>query len=114
MLAIAAARLGYEPVTAVDREAAAIEATRDNAAANGVRIAVVEADVLMGALPPAAVVLANLELGLIAAVAGRLRTRVLVASGYQAAHHPILPGWERRQRCELDGWAADLFEQEGT
>ena len=36
VLAIAAAKLGFGPVTAIDHEPAALEATRDNAAANGV------------------------------------------------------------------------------
>ena len=36
VLAIAAAKLGFGPVTAVDHDAAALEATRENARANGV------------------------------------------------------------------------------
>jgi ribosomal protein L11 methyltransferase len=113
VLAIAAARLGCGHVTALDRDRAAIEAAQANAVRNGVRIAVAVADVLAERLPEAELALANLELGLIELLAGRLQARVLVASGYQVAHDPILPGWERRQRRELDGWAADLFEQEG-
>lgn len=111
VLAIAAARLGCEPVTAVDRDLAALEATRRNAAANGVEIVAVGTDVLTGPLPAADVALANLELGLIAAVAGRLRSRLLVTSGYLAVDAPALPGWERRRHRERDGWAADLFER---
>ncbi|MGH3995723.1 MAG: 50S ribosomal protein L11 methyltransferase, partial [Pseudonocardiaceae bacterium] len=38
VLAIAAARLGFAPVAAVDTELVALEATRANAAANGVRL----------------------------------------------------------------------------
>ena len=42
MLAIAAAKLGFGPVTAVDNEPAALEATRANARANGVELDRVE------------------------------------------------------------------------
>jgi len=112
VLAIAAARLGCELVTAVDRDPAAIEATRGNAAVNGVSITAVEADVLTEHLPEADLALANLELGLVGPVSGRLRSRLLVTSGYLAGDVVALPGWEWRQRRELDGWAADLFERE--
>ena len=42
VLAIAAARLGFAPVTAFDNEPAAIEATRENARANAIRLERVE------------------------------------------------------------------------
>ena len=42
MLAIAAAKLGFAPVTALDHEPAAIDATLDNARANGVTLDRVE------------------------------------------------------------------------
>jgi ribosomal protein L11 methyltransferase len=112
VLAIAAARLGCTPVTAVDCEAAAIEATALNASANGVSIEVVEADVSSVRLPAAAVAVANLELALVETVAARLPGSVLLASGYLEADEPSPPGWKRRERRVLDGWAADLFERE--
>ena len=42
VLAIAAAKLGFDPVSALDNEPAAVEATRENARANGVELARVE------------------------------------------------------------------------
>lgn len=50
-LAIAAAKLGYDPVAAVDREPAAVTATRDHAARNGVAVSTEVTD-LTAADPP--------------------------------------------------------------
>ena len=58
MLAIAAAKLGFEPVTAVDHEPAALEATLDNARANGVTLERVERHDLRTNPPPVAPVMA--------------------------------------------------------
>ena len=40
------------------------------------------------------------------------RLGVLVASGYLVRDEPELPGWRRRERRTLDGWAADLYARE--
>jgi ribosomal protein L11 methyltransferase len=109
VLAIAAARLGYAPVVALDLDPAAVEATRVNAAANDVSIDVEAADVHVAFLPAARVAVANIALGAIEELAPRLRSTYLVASGYLARETPRLPGWERGDRREADGWAADLF-----
>ena len=53
VLAIAAARLGFAPVLAVDHDPAAIEATRRNAEANGVELELRLVDVLSEPLPAA-------------------------------------------------------------
>jgi ribosomal protein L11 methyltransferase len=69
VLAIAAARLGFQPVLALDNERESVEAARDNAAANDTAIEVRRFDLRSQALPspqgpcaegPAPVVLANL------------------------------------------------------
>jgi len=61
VLAIAAARLGWDPVLACDWEVASVEATRDNADVNGAPgIAVTRADLRREAGPWAPTVLANL------------------------------------------------------
>jgi ribosomal protein L11 methyltransferase len=109
VLAIAAARLGFAPVVAVDADPAAVDAARANARANGVRLDVRRADVLCDPLPAAPLVLANLEPGLVEALAPRLDARTLIASGYLAADDPAPAGWRRAARRELDGWAADRF-----
>lgn len=63
VLAILAAQLGADPVLAVDIEAAAVENTHENAAANGVDVQVFQGD--LSALPlsgqPADIILANIN-----------------------------------------------------
>jgi ribosomal protein L11 methyltransferase len=60
VLAIAAARLGWSPVRALDHDPLALEATSANAAANGAEVAVDRFDVRRGTVPGAPTVLANL------------------------------------------------------
>jgi ribosomal protein L11 methyltransferase len=62
VLAIAAARLGYEPILALDLERESVLAARENAAVNGVELDVRRADLRREPLPagPGVVVLANL------------------------------------------------------
>ncbi len=61
VLAVCAARLGFSPVTALDVEDAALEATRRNANANGVDLDVRLADALAEPLPRAEAVTANVS-----------------------------------------------------
>ena len=61
VLAIAAARLGWAPVLGVDHERESVQATLDNAAANGVAVQARRHDLLRdGPAPGAPTVLANL------------------------------------------------------
>lgn len=61
VLAIAAAKLGWDPVRGVDHDPLALEATRHNARANGVAVEVARHDLLRdGPAPSAPTVLANL------------------------------------------------------
>jgi len=62
VLAIAAALLGWGPVVAVDREPAAVAATRTNARRSGAAVDVREQDVAAAARLPAALVIANVPL----------------------------------------------------
>jgi ribosomal protein L11 methyltransferase len=109
VLAIAAARLGFGPVVAVDVDEIAVEATRANAAANGISIAARCTDALHGALPDAEIVVANLTLDGVDALGPRIRARHLIASGYLDRETPRLEGRVSVARRGLDGWAADLF-----
>jgi ribosomal protein L11 methylase PrmA len=97
-------------VLAVDVEQASVEATRENAAANGVELEVrrVRAD---DALPPADVAVANISLEAVLRLPARIDADLLVTSGYLAAERPELPGWNRLHRRERDGWAADLHRR---
>jgi ribosomal protein L11 methyltransferase len=60
VLAIAAARLGFSPVTALDFDPAAVQATGDNARANGVELEVRRFDLRTDPVPPASLVAANI------------------------------------------------------
>jgi ribosomal protein L11 methyltransferase len=109
VLSIAAAKLGYGPVTAFDLDDAAVAATRTNAAANGVDLTVDRRDVLYDLLPSAELALANIASEPLGEVAGRIEAAELVASGYLVSEEPELEGWTLAERKELQGWVADRF-----
>jgi ribosomal protein L11 methyltransferase len=109
VLAIAAAALGFEPVTAIDDDPAAVEATERNAAANGVRVEVLLLDALAGTLPAAGLTLANVSLEAVNAL--RPTGDRLVTSGYLVRDAPRVVGWTPVRRLTRDGWAADLHEK---
>ncbi len=120
VLAIAAAKLGWSPVTGYDHEAAAIEASATNAAANGVEIAFHRMNLResLPALAPTAV--ANMTSPILKAVAGRLDAdlpRTLILSGIlpneldevAAAFTPS--GFAEQDRRQMGDWAALLLRQ---
>jgi len=109
VLAVAAVRLGFEPVVAVDLEPDAVEVARATARLNRARVEVRRADVLRDELPPADVVVANIELAVVEGLLARSPARVAVTSGYLSDEGPRMPGWERAARVELEGWAADVL-----
>jgi ribosomal protein L11 methyltransferase len=119
VLAIAAARLGWAPVLACDVEQASVEATRANAAANGVpEIAVERVDLRRAAGPWAPTVVANLVRPLlldIAALMTRPPQRLIVSGLLREepeevaaafAHHGLRVA-DRRDGGE---WSALLLE----
>jgi ribosomal protein L11 methyltransferase len=114
VLSIAAARLGYEPVVAVDVEVEAVEAARANAAGNGVTVDVRLADALDGALPAVRTAVANVTLESVGEIAPRLDCERLVTSGYLASERPAPAGFRHLDRREAEGWAADLFRYESV
>jgi ribosomal protein L11 methyltransferase len=116
VLALAAARLGFAPVAAVDNELAALEATRANAVANGVRLDRVERLDLRERRPPGAdTTAANLTRPLLLRLAVLMeeRPRALIVSGLldgeadevAAAFAPL----RERRRLSSQGWSALLF-----
>lgn len=111
VLSIAASRLGFDPIQAVDNDPVAVETTIANAAVN---FATIEASVLDGELdelPRADLVVANVLLAPVERILARLDTQAVITSGYLATDHPLAPGWREIDRLELDGWAADRFER---
>ncbi len=67
VLAIAAAKLGFAPVDAVDVDPDAVEAATENAARNAVAVRVRAADALTPSLPPVDVAVANIALDVVEA-----------------------------------------------
>jgi ribosomal protein L11 methyltransferase len=83
VLAIAAAKLGFAPVIAVDSELAAVDAARANAAANGVELEPQRLNLRREPAPAAPTVIANLTAPLLGDVFPGLpgEVRTLVCSG---------------------------------
>jgi ribosomal protein L11 methyltransferase len=111
VLSIAAARLGFGPITSVDVDPVAVEVARANASANGVQIDVRSLDAVVEELPPAELVVANIAPEPIAALSDRLRCERAITSGYLLTNRPTFAGLAHAGRLELDGWAADLYER---
>jgi ribosomal protein L11 methyltransferase len=112
VLAIAAAKLGFAPVTAFDIDAQAVEATRANVAANAVAVEALVADATRDRLPATDVAVANVTLSAVEELAPRLNTRVLVSSGYLASEQPRAAPFRPIERVSEDGWAADLLARD--
>jgi ribosomal protein L11 methyltransferase len=118
VLAIAARKLGWEPVLGLDHERESVEATRANAAANGVEVQARAFDLLRDGPPPGApVVVANLLRPLLLHVAEHgfagEQPRVLVASGLLAHEADEVAtafaakrGLQERTRRHGGEWAA--------
>ena len=127
-LAIAAARLGWSPVVAVDRMEGAVAAARANGARNRVQVDWRVADLETAPIPLDALLLVNAPPPVHARVADELavgsRTasrvhRVIVSGlvpGELAAVAPAYAsaGWAVAARLEEDGWAAALLEPAGA
>ena len=110
VVAVAAARLGFAPVLALDVDPVAVEVSRETARLNGVAIEVRVGDVTRDDLPPVDVLVANIELGVVEALlARRPSSRVVVTAGYLAGEVPRVEGWEVAEEIELDGWGAHVL-----
>jgi ribosomal protein L11 methyltransferase len=112
VLAIAACKLGYEPVVAIDIDEAAVTATRLNAEANGVRVEAALLDVVGGALPDAEIAVANIDFRTVSELVLPEPCHVLVTSGYYESDRPVVAGFAHVDRLVKERWAADLFTRE--
>jgi ribosomal protein L11 methyltransferase len=121
VLAIAAAKLGWDPVVALDHEAAAVEAAAANATANGVALEARRWDLRRDDVPAAPTIAANLLRPLLLELARRLDAPPahLVAGGLLveqadevAAAFAALGLVERTRRTEGE-WAALLLGPPG-
>jgi ribosomal protein L11 methyltransferase len=109
VLAIAASRLGFSPVLAVDVDPTAVETSAANVAANRVPVDVRLVDARADPLPEAEVALVNVSLDVVDAVAPGIEAPLMIASGYLASDQPRVAGRRSAARRERDGWAADLL-----
>jgi ribosomal protein L11 methyltransferase len=116
VLAIAAARLGFAPVTAFDNEHAALGATRDNALANGVELARVERlDLREQPAPWAPTTVANLVRPLLLRLAelSPERPERLIVSGLLEGEEDevaaALAPLREERRLSAEGWSALLL-----
>jgi ribosomal protein L11 methyltransferase len=109
VIAVAAARLGFDPVRAVDLDEVAVDVATATAHLNGVAVEVARADVLRDALPPGDVVVANIELRVVELLLARTTAATAVTSGYLSSEQPDAPGWTFDDRLALEGWAADVL-----
>jgi ribosomal protein L11 methyltransferase len=111
VVAIAAAKLGFAPVHAVDIELDAVETAVANARANAVDVDARRADALADELPTVDLVVANIALEPVERLLPRVTAPRVLASGYLERDEPRVDGWRRIERRDREGWAADLFER---
>jgi ribosomal protein L11 methyltransferase len=117
VLAIAAARLGFAPVLALDNDPAALEATTANAALNGVELEAGRIDLRSEPVPPADMIVANLLAPLLRQLAPRLTASRVIASGLLASEADgaaaefAVHGLAESRRAERAGWAALLVKR---
>jgi ribosomal protein L11 methyltransferase len=106
VLSVAAAKLGFAPVHAVDVDEVSLEITRENATANGVVIGVGTE------LRPANLAVMNIALDVVERMLLELPVERAITSGYLERDEPRIDGWRRLERRVRDGWAADLLERD--
>ena len=122
VLGIAAARLGFGPVTALDNDPAAVEAANFNAVANEVALEVRCFDLRTETVPWAHTTAANLLAPLLLALAGRIDPVAdvperLIASGLLSGEVGRVAaafadlGLRESARRETAGWAALVLER---
>jgi ribosomal protein L11 methyltransferase len=118
VLAIVAAKLGWDPVTGIDHEEAAVEAAKENAAANGVKLACERRNLRAEPAPATQSAVANLTAPLLRDVAALMvePPRVLVVSGLLIREADEVAaafderGLSVRRRSESGDWAALRLE----
>jgi ribosomal protein L11 methyltransferase len=113
VLSIAAAKLGFDPVVALDSDRAAVAATKANARDNGVLLDRVERfDIRRERAPGAGVVVANLMRPLLLGVADQVEAPTVIASGlldHEADEVSAAFAMTEERRLSDRGWTALLL-----
>lgn len=120
VLAIAARKLGYDPVWAVDLDPLAVAATIANARVNGVSLRIGERHASRDRLPAADTIVANITSIPVTALAGRLEEPLparAILSGFRPAEASgVVTAWGTRgyaldARVDADDWTAVRLER---
>jgi ribosomal protein L11 methyltransferase len=119
VLAIAASKLGWDPVLACDHDPLSVEATAENARVNGVDLAVTRVNLRDGPGPSAPTVVANLMRPLLLRVAELLEeppermilSGLLVHEADEVATAFAARGLREASRSELGEWASLVLER---
>lgn len=122
VLAVAAAKLGYAPVVAVDLDPLSIHATNVNSALNGMRVEASRLDLRAVPGPAAPTVCANLLRPLlldVAALLSSLPEQLIVSGLLTEEGDEVSAAFRQRGMREIDRrsggeWAAIAFERSGT
>jgi ribosomal protein L11 methyltransferase len=106
VLSVAAAKVGFSPVRAIDVDEVALEVTRANATANRVVVDV-------GGEPrPAELAVMNIALDVVERMLPELPVDRAITSGYLERDTSQADGWHAVERRVRDGWAADLLARD--
>jgi ribosomal protein L11 methyltransferase len=111
-LAIAAAKLGWSPVSGLDREADAVEEAKANAARNGAQAAFAHADIATSDMPMAELLLANAPPPVQARIVSELgpQVRHVIVSGFvEGEMEEVRAGYEAAGLVPVQGMAADSW-----
>jgi ribosomal protein L11 methyltransferase len=120
VLAIAAAKLGYEPVKALDISPESIDAAGSNAQANGVRLDTAVSDLATDPPPDVGTIAANIPGWLHERVAAGLDEQLHLAliSGFGPRESPHVlaayevRGFRARRVLDAHGWVVALLERD--
>lgn len=111
ILSIAASRLGFSPIIAVDDDPIAVGVALQNAVLNEVQLDVRLADGTQDVLPCTDIAVANISALATREIAARLTSPRLISAGYLESDCIALPGYRQCEHRTKNGWAADLLER---
>lgn len=120
VLAIAAAKLGWTGVVAVDVDSRSVSAAAANARRNGVDVATMTLDLVREAPPATTVSLANVPAFVHEHLAGRLTSRTVVATGIESRYAATVvaayeaAGYQQVVLEDLFGWTLLVAERTGS